>query len=106
MKRTLGALLFCAALAAADEGKTAAKPTDSVVGVRARVMRTFSFRGQSRNQAVIYQQVGIVIGKGQILTATLGDNAENVRIFTPGNTECIEAEVVESDSVFSFLKAV
>ncbi len=37
MKRTLGALLFCAAFAAADEGKTAAKPTASVVGVRAQI---------------------------------------------------------------------
>jgi serine protease Do len=105
MKRTIGALLFCAAFAAAEEGKTAAKPTDSVVGVRARVMRTFSFRGQSRSQPVTYQQVGIVIGKGQILTASLGDNAENVRIFMPGNTEGIEAEVVESDTEFSVLKA-
>ncbi len=105
MKRTLGALLFCAAFAAADEGKTATKPTDSVVGVRARVMRTFSFGAQSRRRAVIYQQVGIVIGKGQILTATLGDDAENVRIFMPGSTEGIEAEVVESDTEFSVLKA-
>ncbi|MCZ6786726.1 MAG: PDZ domain-containing protein [Planctomycetota bacterium] len=105
MKRTLGALLFCAAFAAADEGKTAAKPTASVVGVRARVTRTVSFGGRSRTQAMIYRQVGIVIGKGHILTTSLGDNAENVRIFMPGSTEGIEAEVVESDTEFSVLKA-
>ena len=98
--RTVLVLLLCVAWVAAEDAVRAAM--DSVVGVQAR--RSVSFRGRAVN--VMSRSVGIVVGKnGLILTSSLGDSPENVRIFRPGTTEPIEAEVLDGDEHFTVLRA-
>ena len=98
--RTLIGLLFCTGFATAQEA-TVAEAKASVVGIQAR--RMIEMRG--RQFPVNMRQIGIVVSdKGLILTTSLGENPENVRVFLPGTTEAVDAEVVDSDASFTLLR--
>ncbi|MDH3593137.1 MAG: PDZ domain-containing protein, partial [Planctomycetota bacterium] len=81
-----------------------AGPEDSLVGVSGRRQMQFNFQGRQMNRAFAVQQAGIVVGKELVLTATLGDDPTNVRVFVPGQATGIEAELVDGDETFTLLK--
>ncbi|MHC4225530.1 MAG: PDZ domain-containing protein [Planctomycetota bacterium] len=94
-------VLLCCAAVAAQETEKLEQAKRAVVGVQAR--RAMNMGGRSFSMPV--RQVGVVIGKeGLVLTATLGEEAQDIRVFLPGTTEAVEAEVADSDDTFTVLR--
>ncbi|MGQ0614417.1 MAG: PDZ domain-containing protein [Planctomycetaceae bacterium] len=93
----LGILPLLAAAAAAQ--------SEAIVGVQARATLVREFQGRAMQLPVNLRQVGICIGEeGLVLTAAFGGETEFVRVFLPGSTEPLDAEVVESDETFTILR--
>ena len=98
-------LLLSPALAGELEQSVLRSAQKSMVGVQGRVMRTFTFRGQTRSQRVPARLAGVVIGEGRILTGPLGDDPQSLKVFVPGTEDGIDAEVEESGPDFSVITA-
>jgi len=92
--RALIAVLALAALAAAQDA------SEAVVGVQAR--RQVNFRGRTMTANV--RQAGVIIDDDLVLTPSLGETAENIRVFREG-APAIDAEIVESGPHFTLLRA-
>ena len=106
MRMLASLLLFLSpALAGELEQNVLRSAQKSVVGVQWRVMRTFTFRGQTRTQRAPTRLAGVVIGEGRILTGPLGDDPQNLKVFVPGSEDGIDAEVEESGPDFSVITA-
>ncbi|MCZ6574773.1 MAG: PDZ domain-containing protein [Planctomycetota bacterium] len=98
-------LLLSPALAGELEQSVLRSAQASMVGVQARVMRTFTFGGQTRSRRVPARLTGVVIGEGRILTGPLGDDPQNLKVFVPGTEDGIDAELEESGPDFSVITA-
>lgn len=98
IRSTLGILALLAAAATAQSDA-------SVVGVQARATLVREFQGRAMQFPINLRQVGICIGEeGLVLTAAFGAEPESVRVFLPGSTEPLDAEVLESDDTFAILR--
>jgi serine protease Do len=94
-------LLLCCGVVLAQDTAKIERAKGAVVGVSAR--RSVQMGGRSFNMPT--RQAGIVIGaEGLILTAALGTDAQDVRVFLPGTTEAADAEVIDSDNTFTILR--
>jgi len=98
--RILSMLAWCAALAQAQDISKLAKAKAAVVGVRAQ--RMMEMRGRQIPMRI--QMIGVIVGKGLVLTGPLGANAQNVRISLPGGGEALDGEVADSDERFSVIR--
>jgi len=101
MTRMLCALLVCCGLAAAQDSDKVEAAKSAVFGVQAR--RMVDMRG--RQFPVTMRQIAVAIGKdGLLLTHSLGADPQSVRVYAPGSTDAIDAEVVDSDDNFTLLR--
>jgi len=104
MRRIATLLAVFCSLAAAQEEDRVLGAMRSVVGVTARRSMTMNFQGRDVTRQMNVRQVGVVVGEDLVLTATLGEEAEDVRVFLAGSAEGIDAEVFDSDETFSILR--
>lgn len=105
--RTVLGFMLCVGIATAQDiaetwkRKQIARAKSAVVGIQAR--RMIEMRG--RQFPVNMRQVGVVVAdNGLILTTSLGADPQNVRVFLPGTTEAVDAEVVDSDDSYTLLR--
>lgn len=96
--------LFCIVLCAAAV-RAGDPPQEGIVGLEARVQIEMQFQGRPMSRPATVRQVAVAIGEGGLfLTAPLPADTQYLRLFEPGSTEGLEAEIVETDESFALVR--